>query len=135
MGAALNVHEGPMSVSPRWKNVEVLKEGMVISNEPGYYEDGNFGIRIENLVEIEHVNNGSETSAVSKKKFFKLRKLTLIPIQQNLIKKEIMTKAEFDWLDDYHSLVLERIGPLLEDGTPAKEWLLKSCTKIDRERI
>src|SRR3569623_1093227 len=56
VGAALNVHEGPMSISPRWGNKEGLKAGMVVSNEPGYYEDGNFGIRIENHIEIKYVN-------------------------------------------------------------------------------
>ena len=52
VGAALNVHEGLHGISPRWTNREVLKRGMVTSNEPGHYEDGNFGIRIENLLEI-----------------------------------------------------------------------------------
>ena len=55
VGAALNVHEGPISVSPRFANHEVLKAGMVISNEPGYYEAGAFGVRLENLLVIEPV--------------------------------------------------------------------------------
>ena len=129
VGAALNVHEGPMSISARWKNLEVLKKGMVISNEPGYYEDGNFGIRIENLLEVYSVNEGEKTNG---KEFFKFKKLTMIPIQKSLIKRELMTDEEFDWLDEYHAEVWEKVSPLLEDGSPAKDWLRKSCAKIDR---
>jgi len=127
VGAALNVHEGPMSISARWKNAEVLKEGMVLSNEPGYYEDGNFGIRIENLLEINVV-----PEITGAKDFFKFQKLTMIPIQKNLIQIDLMTETELDWLDDYHASVWEKVSPLLDDGCPAKIWLEKSCSKIER---
>ncbi|KAK1735313.1 Xaa-Pro aminopeptidase [Skeletonema marinoi] len=145
VGAALNVHEGPHSISPRWGNKEVLKAGMVTSNEPGYYEDGNFGIRIENLLEIVEIsssddaNNGEEPAnkkqkvAAEGKKFLKFGKLTLIPIQKNLIKVEIMTEDELNWLDSYHQEVLQKVKPLLEEGTPAMEWLVKSCEPIKRD--
>lgn len=145
VGAALNVHEGPHSISPRWGNKEVLKAGMVTSNEPGYYEDGNFGIRIENLLEIVEVSNndGRETNgeeplnkkqkvAPEGKKFLKFKGLTMIPIQKNLIRVEIMSKEELDWLDSYHEQVLEKVKPLLEEGTSAMEWLVKSCEPIKR---
>eukprot|EP00985_Skeletonema_marinoi_P014682 scaffold7473_cov141-Skeletonema_marinoi.AAC.22 len=145
VGAALNVHEGPHSISPRWGNKEVLKAGMVTSNEPGYYEDGNFGIRIENLLEIVEISssddatNGEEPAnkkqkvAAEGKKFLKFGKLTLIPIQKNLIKVEIMTEDELNWLDSYHQEVLQKVKPLLEEGTPAMEWLVKSCEPIKRD--
>lgn len=142
VGAALNVHEGPHSISPRWANKEVLKKGMVVSNEPGYYEDGNFGIRIENLLEITYVkpeHNGptngddEEEPASADKKFLKFGKLTLIPIQKNLINIDLMTDEELDWLDAYHELVMEKVSPLLEEGSPAMAWLTKSCEKIDRQ--
>ena len=140
VGAALNVHEGPMSISPRWTNKEGLKKGMVVSNEPGYYEDGNFGIRIENLLEIKYLNpeHDVETPAdeeapkSSEKKFLKFDQLTMIPIQQNLIDLSLMTERELDWLDAYHEKVFAKISPLLEPGSPELEWLTKSCVKIDR---
>jgi Xaa-Pro aminopeptidase len=142
VGAALNVHEGPHSISPRWTNKEVLKKGMVVSNEPGYYEDGNFGVRIENLLEIRYVKpeynneesaNGSEaTSKSTERKFLRMEKLTMIPIQKNLINLQLMSDEELDWLDDYHQTVLEKVGPLLEPNSAAMAWLRKSCEKIDR---
>ncbi|KAL7539370.1 hypothetical protein ACHAWF_006392 [Thalassiosira exigua] len=149
VGAALNVHEGPHSISPRWTNKEVLKKGMVTSNEPGFYDDGNFGIRIENLLEIVDVNPSSaeeekdgdgaigegppaKKQKTDAKKFLKFAKLTMIPIQKNLINLDIMTDAELDWLDAYHEEVLEKVSPLLEEGSPAMKWLVKSCEKIKR---
>eukprot|EP00535_Pseudo-nitzschia_heimii_P013213 CAMPEP_0197199466 /NCGR_PEP_ID=MMETSP1423-20130617/33898_1 /TAXON_ID=476441 /ORGANISM="Pseudo-nitzschia heimii, Strain UNC1101" /LENGTH=644 /DNA_ID=CAMNT_0042653323 /DNA_START=228 /DNA_END=2159 /DNA_ORIENTATION=- len=125
VGAALNVHEGPISISPRFGNQEGLKAGMVVSNEPGYYEDGKFGIRIENLLEIEDCNpehNENIDQPLDRKKFLKFRKLTLIPIQQNLIDVKLLTDRELDWLDAYHKLVLEKISPLLAPESLAMEW-------------
>lgn len=147
VGAALNVHEGPHSISPRWGNKEVMKKGMVVSNEPGLYEDGSFGIRIENLLETTFVNdedneaydNGLEEGdegypekPAGKKTFLKFNKLTMIPIQKNLIDMSLMTKDELDWLDTYHEEVYSKVAPLLEEGSPALSWLKKSCEKIDR---
>jgi Xaa-Pro aminopeptidase len=148
VGAALNVHEGPHSISPRWSNTEVLKAGMIVSNEPGYYEDGNFGLRIENLLEILYVNpehndspdngenddNKGETKQPkgNQKKFLKFAKLTMIPIQKNLINVQLMTEEELDWLDSYHAEVWENVGSRLQDGSPEKIWLQEACSKIDR---
>lgn len=148
VGAALNVHEGPHGISPRWANKEVLKKGMVVSNEPGYYDDGNYGIRIENLLEIVAVDGGDGEETTSGdgeppakkqktpegKKFLKFAKLTMIPIQKNLIDIDIMTDAELDWLDAYHAEVLGKVAPLLEEGSPAMKWLVKSCEKIERKK-
>jgi len=140
VGAALNVHEGPQSISPRWANKEGLKNGMVVSNEPGYYEDGNFGIRIENLLEIQYVNpedavegEEKEGSKSGDKKFLRFAKLTLIPIQKNLIDVGLMTNRELDWLDAYHEEVFNKISPHLDIDSPEMEWLKKSCEKIDRQ--
>ena len=88
VGHFLNVHEGPQSFS---KNNKVsLKPGMIISNEPGYYKEGHFGIRIENLIYIK------------KNKF---EELTLAPIDKNLIIKNMLNKKEIDWLNKYHAKV------------------------------
>ena len=140
VGAALNVHEGPHSISPRWANKEVMKKGMVVSNEPGYYEDGNFGIRIENLLEVAYVDPADDVGEdeeppekpAGQKTFLRFDKLTMIPIQKNLIDVKLMTDEELDWLDSYHEEVMGKVAPLLEEGSEAMAWLKKSCEKIDR---
>lgn len=121
---------------------------MIVSNEPGYYEDGNFGVRIENLLEVLYVkpelNDEFETNQVKdpsereqetksdEKKFLRFQSLTLIPIQKSLIDVKLMTDAELDWLDSYHAEVWAKVSPRLEEGTPEYEWLKDSCDKIDR---
>jgi len=133
VGAAINVHEGPMSISPRWGNTEVLKKGHIVSNEPGFYKDGEFGIRIENLLEVVSAHDGAdEEDGSGGKKFLKFQKLTMIPIQKDIILVELMTDSELDWLDNYHATVYEKVGPLLEEGSLAKDWLTEACAKIDR---
>jgi Xaa-Pro aminopeptidase len=114
-----------------------LKKGIVVSNEPGFYKDGSFGIRIENLLETQYVdprhNNPEEAKDDSvDKKFLKFAKLTMIPIQKNLIDVSLMSKKELDWLDAYHQEVFQKVSPLLERNSPAVKWLQKSCEKIDR---
>lgn len=118
---------------------------MVTSNEPGFYDDGNFGIRIENLLEIVDVNSSnadatandeeppSKKQKTQGKKFLKFAKLTMIPIQKNLINLDLMTESELDWLDAYHDEVFRKVSPLLEEGSPAMNWLVKSCSKIERK--
>jgi len=132
VGAALNVHEGPHSISARFANKEAMKAGMVVSNEPGYYEDGRFGIRIENLLEVQPIGDHSVEVPPGTKKFLRFEKLTLIPIQKNLIVVDLLTEQEMDWLDSYHAMVLDKVGALMEDGSPGKEWLKKMCTPIER---
>jgi len=114
---------------------------MVVSNEPGFYEDGVSGIRIENLLEVSYVNdddnlaykNISENkNDVEKKKFLCMKKLTMIPIQKNLIELSFMTEKELDWLDAYHKEVYQKISPLLEEGSPGLLWLSKACEQIKR---
>ena len=121
---------------------------MVVSNEPGYYEDGNCGIRIENLLEVSFVNEedniafdegleegdeGFPEKAAGEKTFLQFKKLTQIPIQKNLIDVSLMTKSELDWLDDYHSEVFGKVSPLMEKDSPGFKWLEKACEKIERQ--
>ena len=92
-------------------------------------------MRIENLLEIEDCNTDRTESMDQpsvEKKFLKFRKLTLIPIQQNLIDVKLLTDKELDWLDAYHKLVFEKISPLLAPESLAMKWLKKSCREIDR---
>ena len=89
VGYFLNVHEGPQAISKG--NKVKFKEGMIVSNEPGYYESGKFGIRIENLVTVKKINNS-----------FKFQDLTFVPIDKTLVQKELLNENEIKWLNNYH---------------------------------
>ena len=92
VGYFLNVHEGPQAISKG--NKVKLKEGMILSNEPGYYENGKFGIRIENLLTVKKIKNN-----------FEFKDLTLAPIDKSLIEKALLNKNEIKWLNNYHTKV------------------------------
>ena len=108
VGYFLNVHEGPQSIS-KHNNIK-LEEGMILSNEPGYYEKNKFGIRIENLIYIKKIKN--------KKKF---ENLTLAPIDRDLIDFKILNKKEKNYLKEYNKKIYSKIGPYLKDEI--KVWL------------
>ena len=92
VGYFLNVHEGPHAIS-QYNKIN-LKEGMVLSNEPGYYETNKFGIRIENLIYIKREKNVN---------YFE--NLTMVPIDKDLINKNLLSKSEIKWLNNYHMTV------------------------------
>ena len=121
VGSYLSVHEGPQSISPRANNV-ALKTGMIISNEPGYYKEGAYGIRIENLVLVTEAQEikGGETPMMG------FETLTLAPIDLNLVEKSILNKTEIAWLNDYHQKVFRELGQELEEAE--REWLAE-CTR------
>ena len=128
VGAALNVHEGPQSISTRYHNTVGLKAGMIVSNEPGYYENGKFGIRIENLLVIKpkgtpHAFNG--------KTYLGFEQLTHVPIQVKMMQRSLLTLAEVEWLDRYHERVWDRISPRLEPESEASRWLRRTTRPID----
>ena len=108
VGFFLNVHEGPQSISKL--NKIKLKEGMILSNEPGYYQKNKFGIRIENLVYIKKVK---------KKIFFK--NLTMAPIEKELINYKLLTSSEKNYLFDYHLDVYSKLSKHL--NLKEKKWL------------
>ncbi len=108
VGAFLNVHEGPQGISKN--NYVQLKEGMILSNEPGFYKKNDFGIRIENLVFIKKVKS---------KLFFK--NLTMAPIDTDLINLKMLNKKEKDYLFKYHFEVYNNISPFLNKNE--KTWL------------
>ena len=109
VGFFSNVHEGPQSITKI--NKIKLEEGMIVSNEPGYYKKGHYGIRIENLVFIKKINN---------KLFFK--NLTLAPIEKDLINFNLLTKNEKNYLFEYHLYVYSKISKFLNKNE--KEWLV-----------
>ncbi|GAB4386458.1 aminopeptidase P family protein [Albidovulum sp.] len=117
VGCYLSVHEGPQRLS-RLGEVP-LEPGMVLSNEPGYYREGAFGIRIENLVVVEKAP--ALPGGDAHREMLCFRTLTLVPIDRRLIDADALGAAERAWLDAYHRSVAERIGPLLEPA--ARRWL------------
>jgi Xaa-Pro aminopeptidase len=115
VGSYLGVHEGPASLHKA--NLTPLKRGMILSNEPGYYKAGAFGIRIENLLLVIE----SPQVAGAEKPLNAFEALTLVPIDRRLVAAELMTREEIAWLDAYHARVRAEIGPLLDAETLA--WL------------
>ena len=122
VGCFLSVHEGPISIS---KNSDCLiKSGMVISNEPGFYKNGKYGIRIENLeiVKKKHFKNNKES-------YLCLDNITRVPIELNLINKEELTKSEILWINNYHDKVYKDLFVLVESNNIELLSFLKYKTK------
>ncbi|MHA3914468.1 aminopeptidase P family protein [Halovulum sp. GXIMD14793] len=115
VGAYLSVHEGPQNLSRRGE--EPLRAGMILSNEPGYYREGAFGIRIENLVIV----TPPATPEGGDRPMLGFETLTLAPIDQRLIDKSLLVQAEIDWLNAYHDRVRRKVAPLVSDS--AATWL------------
>jgi len=115
VGFFLNVHEGPMSISKFDKNS--LKEGMILSNEPGYYKPGHFGIRIENLIFVYKKY---------KKLFFD--NLTFVPIDFDLINKNLLNKSEKNYLCNYHKKIYNFYKNALDPNE--KVWLKNLTNKF-----
>ena len=119
VGSYLSVHEGPQRIAPHGAQAggdEPLVAGMILSNEPGYYKAGDYGIRIENLVLVEERRvPGAEKDLLG------FRELTLAPIDRNLIDTSLLTVVERQWVDTYHARVRAEIGPQLDDT--ARTWL------------
>ncbi|MDF1609549.1 aminopeptidase P family protein [Hoeflea sp. YIM 152468] len=116
VGSYLSVHEGPQTISRR--GTQALLPGMILSNEPGYYRDGAFGIRIENLVTVHEprdIDGGD-------KPMLGFETLTLCPIDKRLILADLLDTVERQWLDAYHDRVRAELSPLLADD-PARDWL------------
>ena len=117
VGYFLNVHEGPQSVNPGKTGATPvpLEAGMVLSDEPGLYRDGEYGIRTENLVVV---TRDRETEYGT---FLRFETLTLCPIDKKLIDFTLLTPAQAAWLDDYHRMVWEKLAPRLDEEH--REWL------------
>ncbi len=123
VGCYLSVHEGPQSISRRPNNV-ALEPGMIVSNEPGYYKQGAYGIRIENLVLVTEPRQieGGEREMMG------FQPLTLAPIDIRLVARELLNDEEAGWLNSYHAAVRETLTPLVDASTRA--WLAAATQAV-----
>ncbi len=123
VGAFLNVHEGPQRISPVAYDI-TLQAGMVLSNEPGYYEQNWGGIRLENLYVVKKAEGLPQHPGG--KGWLTFETLTLIPFERRLIDRDILSVDELKWLDEYHQRVFTEISPLL-DNPEDLQWLSWAC--------
>jgi Xaa-Pro aminopeptidase len=123
VGSYLSVHEGPQNISKK-PITQVLKPGMICSNEPGYYKAGEYGIRIENLIvvtEPEKIEGGERG-------MMRFETITLAPIDLELVEPLLLTSDERNWLNAYHARVRETLSPVVDSETRA--WLVNATRAI-----
>lgn len=130
VGHYLCVHEGPMGISWRpYPDDPGLQENMILSNEPGFYLDGEFGIRIENLVRIIPARPKQKFKDIQ---FLTFENLTFVPIQQKMVVPEMLTKEEVAFINEYHSQCRDKVAPLLlrMNKKEAHDWLMKETMQL-----
>jgi Xaa-Pro aminopeptidase len=123
VGSYLSVHEGPARIS-KASHIP-LQPGMILSNEPGFYKSGHYGIRIENLLivkEPEEIQGGE-------RKMLSFETLTFAPIDRNLINAKLLTREELIWLDHYHASVLKDVGTFMSGEAAA--WMKQACAPLN----
>jgi Xaa-Pro aminopeptidase len=121
VGSFLSVHEGPQRIAKT--GMIALEPGMFLSNEPGYYKTGAYGIRLENLVLVER-----REIAGAEREMYGFETLTLAPFDLALVARDLLDDGEARWLDDYHARVREALTPLVDAGTAA--WLADATRPI-----
>ncbi len=124
IGTYLNVHEGPQAISYYRCIGVALEPGMITTIEPGYYKDNEYGLRVENVALVVK----DEERSSEKADFYTFENLTLCPIDLRLVKKELLTAREIEWLNAYHQKVLKTLAPLLDN--PEVDWLKKATKEI-----
>nr|XP_025884905.1 aminopeptidase P1-like [Solanum lycopersicum] len=126
IGSYLNVHEGPHNISFRPSARDVtLQVSMAVTDEPGYYEDGNFGIRIENVLIVKE---GNTKFNFGNKGYLSFEHITWAPYQRKLIDVNLLIPEEIEWLNEYHAKCREILTPYL--NTSEMEWLKKATEPI-----
>lgn len=125
VGSFLSVHEGPQRIS-KAANAVALKPGMILSNEPGYYRSGAFGVRIENLIAVRDFDAG----AGAERPMLAFEVLTLVPIDRRLIDVRMLAEAEIRWIDAYHARVFAEISPELNDND--RGWLAAATAPLEQ---
>jgi Xaa-Pro aminopeptidase len=124
VGSYLNVHERPPAISYLSGHGHKMQAGMVCSNEPGYYKEGEYGFRQENMVVTKEIPELSKDGAV----FLTMEDLTMVPIDLELVEKSLMTAEEVNWLNEYHRTVREKVTPLLD--LDEAQWLGEATRSI-----
>lgn len=124
VGSYLSVHEGPAGISRASRPV-ALQPGMILSTEPGFYLEGAYGIRLENLVLVQPADFGAQ-----KRKFLRFETLTLAPFDRALINPALLNTEELGWLNEYHTRVRAELSPYLTEAPDVLAWLLRATEKI-----
>lgn len=127
VGSFLNVHEGPQGISFRITSHIPLRAGMTLSNEPGYYEDGKYGIRLESIVIIREADTPNN---FGQKGYFRFENVTMCPIHKNLIDIDLLEVPERAWVNSYHEEVYTKLLPLLANDPQAAEWLKRETSPL-----
>jgi Xaa-Pro aminopeptidase len=123
VGSYLSVHEGPQGISRR--SEVALQQGMILSNEPGYYREGAFGIRIENLIVVI---DAPALEGADDRKLLAFETLTYVPFDRRLIDASLLTAAERHWIDGYHTDTVQLLAPLLPESD--RDWLTWACAPL-----
>jgi Xaa-Pro aminopeptidase len=126
VGSYLSVHEGPQRIS-KAPNAQPLLPGMIVSNEPGYYKTGAYGIRIENLVVVQPLEEGGERDMLC------FETVTLAPIDRTLVVRDLLEDDEIAWFDAYQARVRDEIAPLVDRDTA--RWLEAATAPIGLRRV
>ncbi|KAG0284223.1 hypothetical protein BGZ97_008261 [Linnemannia gamsii] len=128
VGAFLNVHEGPHGCGTRIAYNDIpLVPGMTLTNEPGYYEDGKFGIRIENVMLVRKADTLHNFGG---RGYYGFEHVTLVPMQIKLIERSLLTHLEVEWINAYHAECLEKVSPFLAKDSPGLKWLQREAVSI-----
>ncbi|KAI9487677.1 MAG: hypothetical protein EXX96DRAFT_473102, partial [Benjaminiella poitrasii] len=128
VGSFLNVHEGPHGIGVRAPyNNTPLAAGMTVTDEPGYYEDGKFGIRIENVL---IVRNADTPNNFGDRNYLGFEHVTMAPIGLNLIDEGLLSSAEKEWINKYHAECYEKLSPLIASDPDAVAWLKKETRPL-----
>jgi len=128
VGSSLNVHEGPIGIGTRAAYSEVsLSIGNVVSDEPGYYEDGSFGIRIENMIMAREARTNHK---FGDKPWIGFEHVTVVPMCRKLVDPALLDPEERDWLDAYHREVWDKTSAFFKDDPRTTAWLKRETAPL-----
>ncbi|KAI9313582.1 putative Xaa-Pro aminopeptidase P [Dichotomocladium elegans] len=129
VGAYLNVHEGPHGIGTREIYRQIaLQPGMIVTNEPGYYQDGQFGIRIENVLIVDKAKTAFSFGGQD---YLGFEHVTLVPLGKRLLDPQLLSESEREWINAYHQLCREVLEPRLQRDPRALEWVGKETERIE----
>ena len=128
VGSYLNVHEGPHGIGSRPSNDTAgFKAGMTITDEPGFYKDGHYGIRIENILVVKKAKTAHN---FNNQQFLEFEHVTVVPIQTKLINVELLDQEELQWINSYNQECFDKVSPLLDREEMAYKWLFQETRPI-----